>query len=68
MKVALIAAGASVLTSAIHGATQAIFEFSYPLGLTIGYVIGRVIGDVPAAAICFGVVYACLRPGATKEI
>lgn len=62
MQVALIAAAASVLTSAMHAGTQAIFAQSYgSLGPVMGYVIGRVLGDLPLAIVCFGVVYGFLR-------
>lgn len=62
MQVALIAAAASVLTSAMHAGMQAIFTLNYSsLGLVMGYVIGRVMGDVPLAIVCFGVVYGFLR-------
>lgn len=62
MQVALIAAAASVLTSAMHAGMQAIFALNYSsLGLVMGYVIGRVLGEVPLAIVCFGVVYGFLR-------
>ena len=62
MQVALIAAAASVLTSAMHAGMQAIFSPNYSsLGLMMGYVTGRVLGDIPLAIVCFGVVYGFLK-------
>ena len=61
-KVALIAAAASVLTSAMHASIQAVFALHYSsLVLVLGYVFGRVLGDAPLAIICFGVVYGLLK-------
>lgn len=60
-KIALIAAAASVLTSAIHGGFQAVFEFhNSSVPNVIGFMFGRVIGDVPIAVLCFGMVYGWL--------
>jgi len=62
VQVALIAAAASVLTSAMHAGMQAIFAQNYSsFGLSVGYVIGRVLGDIPLAIVCFAVVYGFLR-------
>lgn len=62
MQVALIAAAASVLTSAMHAGVQAIVALNYSsLGQVMGYIIGRVLGDIPLAIVCLGVVYGFLR-------
>ncbi len=62
IQVALIAAAASVLTSAMHSGMQAIFAQNYgSLMPVMSYVIGRVLGDVPLAIVCFGVAYGFLR-------
>lgn len=61
-QVALIAAAASVLTSAMHAGLQAVFALNYSsLGLVLGYISGRVLGDVPLALICFVVVYGIMK-------
>jgi len=68
IQVALIAAAASVLTSAMHAGMQAIFAQNYSsLGLMMGYVIGRVLGDIPLAIVCFAVVYGFLRLSGTQD-
>lgn len=62
MQVALIAAAASSLTSAMHAGLQAIFASNYSsVGLAMGYVIGRVLGDIPLAIVCFVVVYGFIK-------
>lgn len=62
IQVALIAASASVLTSAMHASLQAIFaQNNSSSELVMGYVIGRVLGDMPLAIVCFAVVYGFLR-------
>jgi hypothetical protein len=62
VQVALIAAAASVLTSAMHGGAQAFFAQNYSsFGLMMAYVLGRVLGDIPLAIVCFAVVYGFLR-------
>jgi len=60
-KIALIAAAASVLTSAMHGTMQAINIQNVNTLHVLFYVAGRVIGDLPAAVICFGLAYGLLK-------
>ena len=61
LNVALIAGGASVLTSAMHGTMLAIFDKQYDhASHVLAYVVGRVVGDIPLALICFGLAYALL--------
>ena len=62
-KVALIGAAASMLTSGIHGFFEAMNTPSLGGDILreLAYVVGRVIGDLPAALICFGLVYDILR-------
>ena len=60
-KIALIAAAASVLTSAIHGTVQAITTQDYNTLQVLFYIMARVIGDLPSAVICFGLVYGILK-------
>lgn len=60
-QIALIAAAASVLTSAMHAGLQAVFANHYDsVILILAFVVGRVIGDVPISVICFGIVYGWL--------
>lgn len=60
-KIALIAAAASVLTTAMHGSVQAIFTKHYNALDVLFHIVGRVIGDLPSAVICFGLVYGLLK-------
>lgn len=59
IQIALIATGASILTSAMHGSLQAIFSSNFDsIENILAFVFGRVIGDLPLAIICFGLSYA----------
>lgn len=60
-KVALIAAAASVLTSAIHAFAEGVFGHHYGGGVIFGFIIGYVIGELPSALICFVLVYFILK-------
>ena len=59
----LVAAAASVLTSAVHAAALAIFgNHTTDRVLIAGYMGGRVLGDLPVAALCFARAYVSLNP------
>jgi len=66
-KIALIAAGASMLTSAISGTIQAFNIDRYGVLEVSVYVVARVIGDLPSATICFGLVYFWLKVKGINE-
>lgn len=62
LHVALISTAASILTSALHATTQAVFALNYDaFGVIAGYIVGRVLGDAPIAIICFGATYGLLK-------
>ncbi len=52
-----------MLTTAIDGFFQAMNTPSIggDILAELAYVVGRVVGDLPAALICFGLVYGILR-------
>lgn len=58
-KIAMVAAGASVLTSAIHGGIEAVFGYDSATRV-LAYTVGRVAGDIPVAIVCFGVAFGLL--------
>lgn len=66
-KIALVAAAASLFTTAFHGAAQAFFEFHYPIGHIIGYILGRLIGDSPVALVCYGITFYWLKAGGMQD-
>jgi hypothetical protein len=67
-KIALIAAAASMLTSAMHGGIEAVFALHYDsVILVLGYILGRVIGDAILPVICFGIVYGLLAAAKARS-
>jgi hypothetical protein len=58
-KVALIAAAASMLTSAIYGFVRAIYTPG--IRSAVVYAVAFTVGNLPSALICFGLVYGILR-------
>ena len=63
IKVALIAAEASMLTSVIYGFFKAITTQGqgHDILLAIVYAVAFMVGSLPSALICFGLVYGILR-------
>src|SRR5271157_5449634 len=62
-KVALIAAAASLLTSAIYGFVKAITTPGYGFNNleVLVYVVAFTVGSNPSALVCFWLVYVILR-------
>ncbi len=57
MQFALIAAVASIMTTAMYAFLQALYSMGYDLINSCFFVIGRIIGDIPLMLICFVLAY-----------